>query len=54
MAESTGTAKAGLSKVVGFVKTNVKPLAIGGGIGLGAGLGAGILIGTKIKKGGKK
>ena len=55
MAESTGTAKAGIvSKVVGFVKTNRKPLAIGGGIGLGAGLGAGIFIGTKIKKGGKK
>ena len=55
MAESTGTAKAGIvSKVVGFVKANGKPLAIGGGIGLGAGLGAGILIGAKIKKGGKK
>lgn len=51
---STGAKKGSLvSTVVGFVKSNGKPLAIGGGIGLGLGIPAGIII-DKIAGGKKK
>ena len=52
---NTGAKKGSIvSTVVGFVKTNGKPLAIGGGIGLGLGIPAGIaldkLVGKKKSK----
>lgn len=52
MADSTTTKKSVVSNVLGFIKTNKKPLAIGAGVGAGTGIGVGILIGTKLK--GKK
>lgn len=55
MADTNTGAKKGsiVSTVVGFVKSNGKPLAIGGGIGLGLGIPAGIII-DKLAAGKKK
>ena len=55
MADTNTGAKKGsiVSTVVGFVKNNGKPLAIGSGIGLGLGIPAGIII-DKLTAGKKK
>lgn len=55
MAETNTGAKKGsiVSTVVGFVKSNGKPLAIGGGIGFGLGIPAGVII-NKLTGGKKK
>lgn len=50
-ANATGAKKGSIvSTVVGFVKSNGKPLAIGGGIGLGLGIPAGIALDRVLGK----
>ena len=53
MADTTTGAKSSIiSKVTGFVKSNKKSLAIGGGLGLGIGIPTGVVLGKVL--GGKK